>query len=777
MKKTVLLLAACGFLLSVTAQNIAVGKNGAVVTTTNGGNTWVDKRPTTGQLIDVVGISKYSTNNWVISQFKTGSGNYIQRTTDGGDNYIAIATNLNGSTNYQQEMAHFGPDTLLLLSRLLTNNAIGSHSSSSLTTSATVANGGNERAPHFGLTKINSTSALVINNSTSGMPFSSNSEIYKYATKTATAGTNCFNATTGIYEHNQISGAVRVDATTLFAVGNKNGSSDGALYKTTDNGATWSTVSLPTVPSGCALLDIAISPNKQTIIVVGSKNYVVRSADAGENWTRITPTALPGTATNWTYNIARFADNDTILVGGNDGSTGAGSDSYALRSTNGGASFTAIPTLTSDNYTDLTGQSTNRLAKYHSIYFANSSIGYIVLGRADGDKKYEMLKTNDGGATWTHLTWEAGKKPNVRSFEIVNHLSTENELIVNSLSTKNVWKIDVTATEIAATSIVSVYTAKDLRNIYKKSATELYALESTTLATEGGIYKSTDGGLTWSLATAEANGQPMICITDGFVGGFLGRAYTANADFSTLTRTSILGHLGGNLKDLSSTYKNSPNTSSATIFAIGESGGIFKSTNAGATFTYIGKPEWADYTYTAVNAVDENTVYVCGFNAANKGIIIKTTNSGTDWTKVEFSSVGKLNDIEMYNATQGLAVGDGGVILGTVDGENWISKSPAGLTDDLLKVVCDEPVTLTGDPEITTGINEVAKLTQVYVSNNKLNIVAGKGTKVMVINLLGVVEYSATMHEDKAVIELPTGIKIVKTDLEGSTLTTKVILR
>lgn len=777
MKKTVLLLAACGFLLSVTAQNIAVGKNGAVVTTTNGGNTWVDKRPTTGQLIDVVGISKYSTNNWVISQFKSGSGNYIQRTTDGGANYTVLATNLNGVTNYQQEMAHFGPDTLLLLSHLLTNNAIGSYSSSSLTTSATVVSGGNERAPHFGLTKINSTSALVINNSTSGSPYSSNSEVYKYATKTVSAGANCFNVTTGIYEHNQISGAVRVDATTLFAIGNKNGSSDGALYKTTDNGATWSTVSLPSVPSGCALLDIEISPNKQKIVVVGSKNYVAYSNNTGLDWSASTKTGVQGTAANWTYTKVAFADDNTVLVGGSDQSTTTGADWYVLRSIDGGANFTAITTLTDANYTDLTATSIDRRGQYRSIYFVNSTIGYAVMGRGDAAKKYEIMKTIDGGATWTLVTWEAGAKPNVNSLSVINHLSNENELVLNSLTSKNVWKIDLTTTPVASTSIESTYTAKDLRGTYKKSATELYALESTASATEGGIYKSTDGGLTWTLATAAANGQPMICIADGFAGGFLGRAYTANADFSSLTRTAVLGHFGGNLKDLSSTYKNLPNTNSTTIFAIGESGGIFKSTNAGAAFTYIGKPEWADYTYTAINAVDENTVYICGFNTANKGIIIKTTNSGADWTKVEFSGVNKLNDIEMYNATQGLAVGDGGVILGTVDGENWISKSPAGLTDDLLKVVCDEPVTLTGEPEITTGINEVAKSAQVYVSDNKLNIVAGKGTKVMVVNLLGVVEYSATMNEDKTVIGLPAGIKIVKTDREGSTQTSKVILR
>ncbi|OPZ03436.1 MAG: Ycf48-like protein [Bacteroidetes bacterium ADurb.BinA395] len=785
MKKTILLLTFAAFGMAAMAQNIAIGKNNTLITSSDGGDTWVSKSPTNSSGYNVVGISKYSTNNWVISQFKSGTGNYIQRTTDGGDNYTVLKTNLNGSTNYQKEMAHFGADTLLLLSYLLTDNAVGSHSYSALTTGTpplTFANGGTERAPHIGLTKINSKSALVINNQTNGMPTSSSSEVYKYETKSVTAGSYCFTTTRTIYEHPQLSGAARVDANTLFAVGNVNGASyssaslAGYLYKSTDNGATWSVVTLPSIPANCGLMSVAVSPNGQNLVVAGTKNYVAYSSDGGSTWAASTLTGVPGTVTNWVYTKIAFADNNTVIVGGSDQSSTSGADWYALRSTNGGANFTAITTLTDNTYTD-TSTSVDRRGSYMSLYFASSTVGYAVMGRGNGNKIYEIMKTTNGGATWSLVTWETGAKPNVNSVEIINHLSNENDLVVNSLVGKNLWEIDITTLPVPAASVVSKYTAKDLRGAYKKSATELYAIEYATNANEGGIYKSTDGGLSWTLATSALNGQPMIVIIDGFVGGYLGRAYTANADFSTLTRTAVLGHYGGNLIDLSSTYKGLPNTSSSTIYAIGEAGGIFKSTNTGATFTYIGKPEWSDDTYTAINAVDENTAYICGYNSSNKGIILKTTNGGTDWTKLEFINIGKLNDIEMYNATQGLAVGDGGVLIGTVNGEAWISKS-LGITDDLVKVVCDESVSMSGTPLVLTGMKNAHKTGSfVYLKNNQLNIVSVKGAQVNVYNILGVKEHSEILNSDHSVVNLSRGAKIVQIECDGTIYTTKVVIR
>lgn len=785
-KLTLLLLCAAASMMAI-AQNIAVGKSNTLVTSSDGGNTWVNKSPSlpTGVAnYDVIGISKYSTNNWVISQYKstTTTGNYIQRTTDGGSNYTTLATNLNAANRNQAEMAHFGQDTLLLLSQSIPGTSTEGYSVSNLTAGTpTFAAGGTSRAPYQGVVKYNATSALAINNYSS--PYSSSSEVYKFTPKSVTAGSFCFTVTASVFEHPQLSGAVRVDSNTLFAVGNVNGASyisnsvSGYLYKSTDNGATWTVVSLPSLPSACGLMAIGISPNKQNIVVAGSKGYVARSGDSGANWSMITPTGIVGTAANWVYNKVAFADDNTVIVGGSDQTSSADADWYSLRSTNGGAAFAFTATLTAANYTDLSAQQVDRRGSYMSIYFVNSTTGYATLGRADAAKKYEIMKTTDAGATWTLLTWASGAKPSVNAVEIINHISNENDLVVNSLSGKNLWQIDVSAlTSIAATSIVSKYTAKDLRGTYKKSATELYAIEYATTATEGGIYKSTDGGITWTLATVAANGLPMLCITDGFVTGYLGRAFTANSDFSSLTQTLVLGYYGGQLTDLASTYKGIANTSSSTIYAIGEKGTILKSTNTGVSFSFVGKLEWSDLTYTAISVVDANIVYICGYNESNQGVILKTTNGGADWTRVVFATIGKLNDIQMYNATQGLAVGDGGVLLGTTDGEAWISKS-LGITDNLLRVVCDEPVSITGTPEITTGLHVVAKSAYTYVVNNTLNIVANSGARVTVFNLLGMQERTFVMKTNQSSIELTSGTKIVKIENAGVINTSKFIIR
>ncbi len=699
MKKTLLLL--IGFVACIAAtnsQNIVAGRNGALVTTSDGGNTWADKRPSSGSTMDILGLSKYSPNNWVITQFK--GGNFIQRTTDGGANYSVLATNLSGTTWYVNEVTHFGADTLLLLSGSSPTGSTDGYSISNLTsaTPQTPANGAGNRAPHFGLTKLNPKLSLVINNQASGYPTNSSSKISKYAPISVTAPAYCFTATTGVFEHNSISGVARIDANTLITTTFMNPSnfSKGIAYKSTDNGVIWSVLSLPTVPSGCYFNDVAISPNGQIVVIIGSKGYIARSGDAGATWSVITPTGTM-TGTAWTFNKIAFADNNTVIVGGSDGATTTPLAWYAARSTDGGASFSTVTTFPSGNYTDLTtATAMERRGNYSSIYFVNSTTGYASFGRYDSAKKYEIVKTTDGGASWNTLTWDAGAKPNVNSAVVINHISNENDIIVNSLSGANIWEVNTSTLPIPVASVVSKYTAKDLRATYRKSAAELYAAEQVSSSTTGGIYKSADGGITWALQSGTTlNNLPLLCMTDGFVGGYLGRAYTTT-DFSTFTRRPLLGHYGGSLIDLDAIYSTtSANTSSATVFAIGEMGGVFKSTNSGVTFNSIANLSWSGYNLTSVDFVDANNGYVCGYNSSNKGIILKTTDGGTTWTKTEFTNANKLNEISMFNANQGLAVGNGGTIIGTIDGgTTWISKSPAGLTDDLLRVVCDEAVAM-----------------------------------------------------------------------------------
>ncbi len=625
----------------------------------------------------------------------------------------------------------------------------------------------------FGITKQNATTAFAIANTSANPYLRSSSKIEKYTYSTTTP------SYADTYEHNSIKAVARVNASTLIAVTNQLGAKFGAAYKSTDNGETWAAMTLPNVTSTTILTDVAVSPNGLNVIVVG-RNYVATSNDAGANFTKITPTGVPGTAASWTYEKIAFADDNIIIVGANDGETTNGSDWYALRSTNGGVSFAAVVTKVDDYYTDLGTTQVERRGTigYNSIYFATPLVGYAVYGRYDNSKKYEILKTIDAGATWTTIQWAAGAKPAASQVKIYNHIGgNENTLIVNSTAdnTTNLWQIDVTGGTVAAASIVSKYTAKQLRSVYRKSATELFAIEAAKNdGTTGGIYASADGGITWTLKSGtQIKGYTYTVIGDGFIGGPTGRYCNANADFSILTRSPAIGHYGGELVDLDVI------SGTNNLFAIGEKAGIFKSTNAGVNFTYIGKPEFEGFTFTALDFVDANTGYVVGYNSANKGVVVSTTDGGTTWKKIEFSAVAKLNDVSFYNPLQGLAVGDEGTIIGTTDGgATWISKSPAGLTDNMLKVVCDEAISLTGTPEVITSLalNSLSNV-KVFAANNELNVNSPVGSVISVYNLVGVLEATKLATNATEKMTLSAGVKLVKVLNNGKAETFKVIVR
>src|SRR5439155_4021257 len=86
--------------------------------------------------------------------------------------------------------------------------------------------------------------------------------------------------------------------TIYYAGGNNNISTTGAIFKSTDQGTTWTQLNGPSIEmdgngdqrwGDCRLL---VSPSNSNVLLFGSrKNGLWRSADAGGTWTNIT--ALP----------------------------------------------------------------------------------------------------------------------------------------------------------------------------------------------------------------------------------------------------------------------------------------------------------------------------------------------------------------------------------------------------------------------------------------------------------------------------------------------------
>lgn len=108
-----------------------------------------------------------------------------------------------------------------------------------------------------------------------------------------------------------------------------------------------------------------------------------------------------------------------------------------------------------------------------------------------------------------------------------------------------------------------------------------------------------------------------------------------------------------------------------TIFAAGKSGKIIKKVING---------NWEDVSpigagsviFRALSIAQSNTpstsvVYVAG----EGGEIWKTSDGGSNWNQQFSPSIEDIYDIDFLNATWGLAVGDNGDIIGTLNGNTW----------------------------------------------------------------------------------------------------------
>lgn len=174
-----------------------------------------------------------------------------------------------------------------------------------------------------------------------------------------------------------------------------------------------------------------------------------------------------------------------------------------------------------------------------------------------------------------------------------------------------------------------------------------------------GIMKSTDGGATWTnygrsqfgtrainkILLDPANPQIVLVTTGRGAGGngFVWRSTDGGLTWSSVITTSA------SWSDLT---VGTPSAGVRNIYAAGgdsAGGKIFRSQNQGATWTALASPVTGSQSGMCISAsvVDPNTVYLLTPSTRN---IWKSTNAGASWTSV---SAGFVNGTNNYNWSQG----------------------------------------------------------------------------------------------------------------------------
>jgi len=309
------------------------------------------------------------------------------------------------------------------------------------------------------------------------------------------------------------------------------------------------------------------------------------------------------------------------------------------------------------------------------IHPANSNI--ILAGSVSGG----IWKTTDEGASWFPKTDAAGILPitsmliDPTNNSVVYAGTGEGWSNVDAVYGGGIYKstdFGDTWTLLSSTTGASSAHFGDIMKLATDPSGNIYAATKdfkrgygvTSYSTAGGLYKSTDGGTSWTeissatFATNYFNPTDVLPISSATI------LYAVNASGATLGgiyRTTDGGTNWGLIASNLPTsnygriaFAKDPNNAS-TVFAVfesldttpaGDAGlkGIYKSTDAGATWnqltsppkitstgnmSYLNNPGW----YNNVIAVDpnnSNSIYVGGVD------LMKSTNGGTSWSQLTY---------------------------------------------------------------------------------------------------------------------------------------------
>ena len=471
-------------------------------------------------------------------------------------------------------------------------------------------------------------------------------------------------------------------AGTLVACGD-----DAALYRSTDEGATWDS---PAHPAATRLRDLAFRPDG-ALSAAGDNGVVLLSTDDGNTWSSIGPGL--GTVEHHAWRTA----TEGYAVG-----TGV-----SHRTTNGGATWTQfIPP---------------EFFGYNEVYFTDAQHGYVV-------EDFSTWSSTDAGVTWTE--WFNPTPPLYRYRTLP--LTTTHWLTVCNGEGAELWETTDSGTTwtqhlyVASTGSPCIartpggrvvfgsdtgdlrwtddlgVTIEDATSNYGAAAPNavilalaaspggaLFAANQPTMGEASMWVRSDDGGLTWNVPSA----TPGLYWANG--GAFLDDLHGATGQDVDIRSTS----------DGGATWQSSklPAGFRVAKFALpaadryfvatwtnASTGNIFRSTDAGLTWSVVagGLPA-GTVTYSDIEFPDPQTGFAVGATSSQAPRIYRTTDGGASWTMQAGNGLSSsLRASAWFDAQTGV-VAQGfptEALLRTTDGGmNWTSVLPVRPQDIVVR--------------------------------------------------------------------------------------------
>lgn len=571
-------------------------------------------------------------------------GGGVFKTTDGGTTWLSINSGILGPTDSSTPEGRW----IYCLAIDPTNSQIvyAGSSSSGVYRSA---NGGQTWTLTGRPGSVDTVQTIAIDpNNTAILYAGTNSHLYK----STNSGANW----------TDISSAIAVTNVTKIVIG---GSTIYALaqwlFRSTDAGATFTRIdgssSLdPTVH------DFDVDPTNSSRIFRVDSNYIYRSTDSGANW-------------NGVYTFSFAAPANKIAISRSSPNTVYASSGINLyKTTNGGTNWSTIGSgLPADYVRLLTVDPANSsrlfagfscVGLYRSIdgsSFSRSDSGIVAASQTRfstgaGSTIYAscycqddnavlntvgVWRSADEGSSWTRVTTPFSDYYQDAPLNLVAHPYQASVAFAIAAQTFDHTGLISRSGDSGATW-TAVHTGLPTSRNPQSLAFDSANANLVYLASGQGVYKSTDGGVSWS-PTALSNATNKVWVDQR-----THSLYATNIDTSSSLYKST--DQGASWNDIAST---SGNTSQIDAFVVDPANDsnvwiyashvyfptIYKTTNGGSSWTYFyptGLGTQISFSDVAVDPSNSQTLYLStgGEGAAASSIrgMYKSTNSGTSWT-------------------------------------------------------------------------------------------------------------------------------------------------
>lgn len=405
---------------------------------------------------------------------------------------------------------------------------------------------------------------------------------------------------------------------------------DGTSWETIDGATSWINplTSLKTALGTATLEDVSIFYNN-TATALASTGKIYRTADAGISWAPVT-------------SIQSVGQNKVVSIGNNRLTFGR--DGTILKSTDGIAWKEIANNLT---YDLIDG------------YFSSPTNGWVIEDYGGFGLYGTIQKTINGGTVWTTPEMAYGNYKQLFFYNSINgYALTENGDVAKSdgvnwsqnfLGSANTGPVKMNTIFIVSPSLANGvgFMGGD----------------------EGTLYKTENGGTTWSLLTGA------IPVTEDIVK----MHYNTNGKGSILTRSGKLyyttnGTTYTEVLNTANVYSDVQFVSTTNGYALSENGIIAATTNEGANWT-----EATTSVYTTTNSNKLKSICMQpdglqGVVTGEQGELWTTTDGGaTAWVeRTKAIQIPPLHSIIKYGRVGAMAVGDDGTVIITLDnGLSW----------------------------------------------------------------------------------------------------------